>query len=144
MAEGVQPSPRTGERYDPHAIESKWRARWQESGLYRTDLRDDGRPKYYNLMEFPYPSAEGLHVGHVYNYSGADANSVLFNFPDASVITAYNYGFFGTVLAPGADFSFSNGSFDGGIYAGSLTGNAEGHVAPLRVFRICGYWGDGQ
>jgi choice-of-anchor A domain-containing protein len=78
------------------------------------------------------------------NYSGADARSVLFNFPDASFINAYNYGFFGTVLAPGADFNFSNGSFDGGIYSGSLTGNAEGHIAPLRVFRICGYWGGGQ
>jgi choice-of-anchor A domain-containing protein len=78
------------------------------------------------------------------NYSGADARSVLFNFPDASIITSYNYGFFGTVLAPGADFTFNNGSFDGGIYARSLTGNAEGHIAPLRLFRICGYWGGGQ
>jgi choice-of-anchor A domain-containing protein len=78
------------------------------------------------------------------NYSGVDATGVLFNFPDASEMTAYNYGFFGTVLAPGADFNFSNGSFDGGIYAASLTGNAEGHIAPLRVFRICGYWGEGQ
>lgn len=78
------------------------------------------------------------------SYSGATSESVLFNFPDASLITAYNYGFFGTVLAPTAHFNFSNGSFDGGIYAGSLTGNAEGHVAPLRVFRICGYWGGGQ
>jgi choice-of-anchor A domain-containing protein len=71
-------------------------------------------------------------------YSGADARSVLFNFPDATNITAYNYGFFGTVLAPFADVNFSNGSFDGGIYAGSMTGNAEGHLAPLRTFTICG------
>ena len=42
------------------------------------------------------------------------------------------------MLAPYADFHFSNGSFDGGIYAGSMTGNAEGHVAPLRTFTICG------
>ncbi|HVG62350.1 MAG TPA: choice-of-anchor A family protein [Hyalangium sp.] len=77
------------------------------------------------------------------NYSGVDATGVLFNFPDASYINAYNYGFFGTVLAPGADFHFNEGSFDGGIYSGSLTGNAEGHLAPLRVFRICGYWGGG-
>jgi choice-of-anchor A domain-containing protein len=72
------------------------------------------------------------------SYSGADARSVLFHFPDALTITAYNYGFFGTVLAPYADFNFSNGSFDGGIYAGSMTGNAEGHIAPLRPFTICG------
>lgn len=72
------------------------------------------------------------------SYSGADSRSVLFNFPDATNLTAYNYGFFGTVLAPFADFNFSNGSFDGGIYAGSMTGNAEGHLAPLRTFTICG------
>jgi leucyl-tRNA synthetase len=62
-------------RYDPQAVEAKWRRRWEESGLYRTDLALTGeRPKYYNLMEFPYPSAEGLHVGHAYTYGGADTN----------------------------------------------------------------------
>src|SRR5438067_8832734 len=65
----------TRERYNPHAIEERWRARWEESGLYRTDLTPaSGRPKFYNLMEFPYPSAEGLHIGHVYTYGGADTN----------------------------------------------------------------------
>ncbi|MGI8854141.1 MAG: hypothetical protein ACR2JW_00190, partial [Thermomicrobiales bacterium] len=50
------------ERYNPRAIEERWRARWEETGLYRTDLTlTSGRPKFYNLMEFPYPSAEGLH-----------------------------------------------------------------------------------
>jgi choice-of-anchor A domain-containing protein len=72
------------------------------------------------------------------NYSGADSEGVLFHFPDAWTITAYNYGFFGTVLAPFAAMSFNSGSFDGGIYAASLTGNAEGHIAPLRLFTICG------
>ena len=63
------------DRYDATAIEQKWRARWEESGLYRTDLTlASGRPKFYNLMEFPYPSAEGLHIGHVYTYGGADTN----------------------------------------------------------------------
>lgn len=75
------------------------------------------------------------------SYSGASANGVLFNFPDATSITAYNYGFFGSVLAPFADVNFSSGSFDGAIYARSLTGNAEGHLAPLRNFTICGSWG---
>ncbi len=76
------------------------------------------------------------------SYSGVDATGVLFNFPDATYIKAYNYGFFGTVLAPYAHIDFSNGSFDGGIYAESLTGNAEGHLAPLRTFQICGDFGD--
>ena len=59
------------ERYDPRAIEPKWQRIWAESGLYRVDLSRAKRP-FYNLMEFPYPSAEALHVGHVYTYSGAD------------------------------------------------------------------------
>jgi leucyl-tRNA synthetase len=63
------------ERYNSHVIEERWRARWEETGLYRTDLTlASGRPKFYNLMEFPYPSAEGLHIGHVYTYGGADTN----------------------------------------------------------------------
>jgi len=57
--------------YEPAALEAKWRRRWEESGAYRTDLDGAQRP-YYNLMMFPYPSAEGLHVGNVYAFSGAD------------------------------------------------------------------------
>ncbi len=65
----------TADRYDPREIEARWAKRWEESGLYRTDLTlRDGRPKFYNLMEFPYPSAEGLHIGHVYTYGGADTS----------------------------------------------------------------------
>ncbi len=68
-------TPERPDRYDATPIEQKWRTRWEESGLYRTDLTlASGRPKFYNLMEFPYPSAEGLHIGHVYTYGGADTN----------------------------------------------------------------------
>jgi leucyl-tRNA synthetase len=57
--------------YDQNQIEAKWLKKWEETGLYKTDLKTAKKP-FYNLMEFPYPSAEGLHVGHVYTYSGAD------------------------------------------------------------------------
>src|SRR5262249_36018492 len=53
------------------AFEAKWRERWETSGTYRPDLRRAKRP-YYNLMMFPYPSAEGLHVGNMYAYVGSD------------------------------------------------------------------------
>jgi leucyl-tRNA synthetase len=56
---------------DIHAIEACWREHWQETRLYETDLDGAARP-FYNLMEFPYPSGEGLHMGHVYTYGGAD------------------------------------------------------------------------
>ncbi|MGD8603984.1 MAG: class I tRNA ligase family protein, partial [Anaerolineales bacterium] len=54
------------------SIESRWARRWEEAGLHQTDL-DHAATPFYNLMEFPYPSGEGLHVGHVMTYCGADA-----------------------------------------------------------------------
>lgn len=58
-------------RYDPTAIENKWAERWHAAGIGEVDLSRPKRP-FYNLMMFPYPSAEGLHVGNVYAFTGAD------------------------------------------------------------------------
>jgi leucyl-tRNA synthetase len=60
-----------GRRYEPGVIEPKWLRRWEQDRLYYPDLVAAKR-KFYNLMEFPYPSAEGLHVGHVFTYCGSD------------------------------------------------------------------------
>ncbi|MFI5312971.1 MAG: leucine--tRNA ligase [Candidatus Dormibacteria bacterium] len=57
--------------YDAGRVEAKWRRIWEERGDYRTDLDSPQRP-FYNLAMFPYPSAEGLHVGHMVPYSGID------------------------------------------------------------------------
>ncbi|MFI5214533.1 MAG: class I tRNA ligase family protein, partial [Gemmatimonadales bacterium] len=57
--------------YDPQSIEQKWQQRWDERGTNRTDLAAARQP-FYNLMMFPYPSAEGLHVGNVFAFTGAD------------------------------------------------------------------------
>jgi len=57
--------------YDPQAVEEKWQRRWEERGTHRVDLARAERP-FYNLMMFPYPSAEGLHVGNLYAFTGAD------------------------------------------------------------------------
>src|SRR5205809_830690 len=54
-------------RYDFAAFESKWRDRWEQQKLYEVHLHNASRP-YYNLMMFPYPSAEGLHVANMYSY----------------------------------------------------------------------------
>jgi leucyl-tRNA synthetase len=59
------------ERYQHQTIEAKWRGRWQETKLYKVDLWKAQRP-FYNLMMFPYPSAEGLHVGNVFAFVGSD------------------------------------------------------------------------
>ena len=57
--------------YDPTAIEAKWRARWAETAIYETDVAAAKKP-LYNLAMFPYPSAEGLHLGNVFAFTGVD------------------------------------------------------------------------
>src|SRR6185436_5046672 len=61
-------------KYRPTPIEEKWQKRWAENGTNSfTDeqLRNAQKP-FHNLMMFPYPSAEGLHVGNLYAFTGAD------------------------------------------------------------------------
>lgn len=57
--------------YNPQKIESKWRKIWEKKKIFEIDLKKAKKP-YYNLMMFPYPSAEGLHVGNVYAFTGSD------------------------------------------------------------------------
>ncbi|GAC1398361.1 MAG: leucine--tRNA ligase [Chloroflexota bacterium] len=61
-------------RYSPQQFEQKWQSRWLEEGLYRADDFSQ-RPKYFLLDFFPYPSGDGLHVGHSKQYIGTDVAS---------------------------------------------------------------------
>lgn len=60
------------DRYDFRGIETKWRQRWQDQGVFRTPDRSD-KPKFFALEMFPYPSGAGLSVGHCKNYAPVDA-----------------------------------------------------------------------
>lgn len=57
--------------YDFKTIESKWQQYWEEKGVFNAS-EDHAKPKYYVLIEFPYPSGEGLHVGHPRSYTALD------------------------------------------------------------------------
>lgn len=59
------------DRYEPHNFEAKWRKRWADADLFRT-REEAGRPKFYGLDFFPYPSGAGLSVGHCRNYIPTD------------------------------------------------------------------------
>ena len=58
-------------KYDPSAIEKKWQAIWEENNTFAAS-NDTDKPKFYALVEFPYPSGQGLHVGHPRSYTALD------------------------------------------------------------------------
>jgi len=58
------------DNFSPNSIDAKWQDEWQKLKLY--EASDSGRDKYYVLVEFPYPSGEGLHVGHCLSYIAQD------------------------------------------------------------------------
>ena len=58
-------------KYDFAAIEKKWQKRWEETKPYAA-VTGDKRPKFYGLIEFPYPSGQGLHVGHPRPFTAMD------------------------------------------------------------------------
>jgi len=60
------------EEYDHKKIEKKWQDIWQKTKIYQADLDGAIKP-FYNLMMFPYPSAEGLHIGNMYAFAHSDA-----------------------------------------------------------------------
>jgi len=59
-------------KYEHKAIEPKWQERWEEAGVFHAEGCDSKKPKYYALIEFPYPSSQGLHVGHPRPYTALD------------------------------------------------------------------------
>ena len=58
-------------KYDPSSIEKKWQAVWEKENTFAAS-QDTDKPKFYALVEFPYPSGQGLHVGHPRSYTALD------------------------------------------------------------------------
>jgi leucyl-tRNA synthetase len=80
--------------YDPAAIEAAWQARWAERRTNEPDLDRPARP-FYNLMMFPYPSAEGLHVGNMFAFTGADIHGRFQRLVGNTVFEPIGYDAFG-------------------------------------------------
>ena len=60
--------------YEFKSVEKKWQDKWEEAGVFNAvDFSD--KPKFYALVEFPYPSGAGMHVGHIKAYSGLEVVS---------------------------------------------------------------------
>jgi len=82
------------ERYEPKEIEPKWQATWERDNLYLTPA-DRTRPKFYLLEMFPYPSGEGLSVGHLHNYVPSDVVGRFRRMTGYNVLHAMGWDAFG-------------------------------------------------
>jgi leucyl-tRNA synthetase len=92
------------ERYNHKAIEKKWQKRWEESQIYRTQ-EDASKPKIYVLDMFPYPSGEGLHVGHPKGYIATDIYSRFKRMQGNSVLHPMGWDAFGL---PAENYALKN------------------------------------
>ena len=87
----------TSERYDPQTVEAKWQTEWERKGTnaWTEEQLRNAKDPYYNLMMFPYPSAEGLHIGNLYAYTGADVNGRFWRLMGKDVFEPIGFDAFG-------------------------------------------------
>ena len=82
-------------KYDFLAIEKKWQQRWKQSNAFQTVNGDTQRPKWFGLVEFPYPSGQGLHVGHARPYTAMDVIARKKRMDGCNVLFPIGYDAFG-------------------------------------------------
>jgi leucyl-tRNA synthetase len=83
--------------YNPSEVEAKWQGRWEELGTngFTGDALQTAENRYYQLMMFPYPSAEGLHVGNIYAFTGADVHGRFHRLTGKQVFEPIGFDAFG-------------------------------------------------
>lgn len=91
--------------YDFKSIEEKWEKVWDEKKAFKTDAYDFSKPKFFVMDMFPYPSAVGLHVGHVEGYTATDALARMKRMQGFNVLHPIGYDAFGL---PAEQFAIKN------------------------------------
>ena len=98
--------------YNFSKIEKKWQKYWEENEIFKTDIYDFSKPKFYALDMFPYPSGVGLHAGHPEGYTATDIVSRMKKMQGYNVLHPMGFDSFGL---PAEQFAISTGNHPDGF-----------------------------
>ena len=98
--------------YNFQEIEKKWQKYWDNNKTFKTDVWDFSKPKYYALDMFPYPSGQGLHVGHPEGYTATDIMSRLKRMQGYNVLHPMGWDAFGL---PAEQYAIKTGNHPDGF-----------------------------
>lgn len=98
--------------YDYKIVEKKWQKYWEENKTFETDVYDFSKPKYYALDMFPYPSGQGLHVGHPEGYTATDIMSRMKRMQGYNVLHPMGFDSFGL---PAEQYAIKTGNHPEGF-----------------------------
>lgn len=91
-------------------VEAKWCKYWEDNKTFKTDIRDFSKPKYYVLDMFPYPSGQGLHIGHPEGYTASDIVARMKRMQGYNVLHPMGYDSFGL---PAEQYAIKTGNHPG-------------------------------
>ncbi len=98
--------------YNFSEIEKKWQKYWEENETFKTDVWDFSKPKYYALDMFPYPSGQGLHVGHPEGYTATDIMARMRRMQGYNVLHPMGWDAFGL---PAEQYAIKTGNHPAGF-----------------------------
>ena len=98
--------------YEHKIVEKKWQKYWEENKTFETDVYDFSKPKYYALDMFPYPSGQGLHVGHPEGYTATDIMSRMKRMQGYNVLHPMGFDSFGL---PAEQYAIKTGNHPEGF-----------------------------
>ena len=98
--------------YNYKKIEEKWKQRWEDKNIFKTDIKDFSKPKYYVLDMFPYPSGVALHCGHIEGYTATDIVARMKRMQGYNVLHPMGFDSFGL---PAEQYAIKTGNHPSGF-----------------------------
>ena len=116
--------------YNHLEVEKKWQKYWEDHHTFKTDVWDFSKPKYYALDMFPYPSGQGLHVGHPEGYTATDIISRMKRMQGYNVLHPMGWDAFGL---PAEQYAIKTGNHPAGFTRKNIETFKKPSASPLRI-----------